>query len=156
MHDEEKHFDEESDLRVSNKLSADLRALFKPDIPVPPEVDRAITDRAYQQLIHRQKQRRIFRWSACAGAAAVVIFVFMLDITREPRPTAFRTGIIAAKTDIDQNGSVNVLDAFQLARHIESTGHPNMKWDINHDGSVNRDDVDLVAFAAVRLDKGIL
>ena len=93
MHDEERHFDEDSDLRVSNKLSADLKALFKPDISVPPEVDRAVMDRAYQQLIHRQKKRRIFRWSTCAAAAAVVIFVLMLDIAREPRPTAFRSGI---------------------------------------------------------------
>jgi len=156
MHDEERHFDEDSDLRVSDKLSADLKALFRPDISVPPEVDHAIMDRAYQQLIRRQKKRQIFRWSACAAAAAVVIFVLTLDITREPHPTTFHSGIIAAKTDIDQNGSVNVLDAFQLARHIESTGHPNMKWDINGDGSVNRDDVDSVAFAAVRLDKGVL
>jgi len=157
MHDEERHFDEDFEPRVSKKLSADLKAIFEPDISVPPEVDRAIMDRAYQQLIRRQKKRRIFRWSACAAVAAVVIFVFTLDITRELAPTAFRSGIItAAKTDIDQNGSVNVLDAFQLARYIESTDRPNMKWDINGDGSVNRDDVDSVAFAVVRLDKGVL
>ena len=156
MHDEERHFDEDSDLRVPNKLSADLKAIFKPDISVPPEVDRAIMDRAYQQLVRRHKKRQVFRWSACAAVAAVVIFVFTLNITREPHPTVFRSGIIATTTDIDQNGSVNVLDAFQLARHIESTGHPNMKWDINGDSSVNQDDVDLVAFAAVRLDKGVL
>lgn len=156
MKDKERHFDEDLGLRVSNKLSADLKNLFKADMTIPPEVDRAIMDRAYQQLIHRQKKRRIFRWSACAAAAAAVIFVLTLDITREPRPSAIRSNIIAAKTDIDHSGSVDILDAFQLARHIKSTDHPNMKWDINGDGFVDRQDVDSVAFAAVRLDKGVL
>jgi hypothetical protein len=156
MNEEEKHFDEDLELKVSNKLSKDLKHLFKADITIPPEVDRAIMDRAYQQLIHRPKRHRIFRWSACAAAAAAVIFVFTLYITREPHPTAIRSDIIAAKTDIDHSGSVDILDAFQLARHIKSTDHPNMKWDINGDGFVDRQDVDSLAFAAVRLDKGIL
>lgn len=156
MNDEERHFDEDSGLGVSNKFSADLKALFKPDILVPPEVDRAIMDRSYQQFIRRHKKRRVFRWSASAAAVAVVVFVFTLNIIREPRPTALPPGIIAAKTDVDQNGSVNILDAFRLARHIESTDRPNMKWDINGDGFVNRDDVDLVALDAVRLKKGVL
>lgn len=156
MHDEERHFDEDSDQRVSNKLSADLKAMFEPDVSVPPEIDHAVMDRASQQLVRRDKKRRVFRWSACAAVAAVVIFVFTLNIIRQPHPAAFRSAFIAAKTDIDQNGSVNVLDAFQLARHIESTSRPDMKWDINGDGSVNRDDVDLVAFAAVSVDEGVL
>ena len=156
MNDDEKYFDDDSGLRVSSKLSADLKGLFEPGTSVPPEVDRAIMDRAYQQLIGRQKKRRVFRRCACAAVAAVVISVFMLDFIREPGSTGFRSDTVVAKSDIDQNGSVNVLDAFQLARRIESTDHPNMKWDINGDGSVNYDDVDSVAFAAVRLDKGVL
>ncbi len=161
MQDQEKHFDEDPKLEVSDEFSADIKALFEPDISVPPEVDRAIMDRAYQKLIHRRKNRRIFRWSACAAAAAMVIFVFMLDTAREPQPEAFhkvalRSAGITTKTDIDQNGRVNILDAFQLARHIESNRQLDMKWDINGDGSVNRDDVDSVAFVAVRLDKGVL
>jgi hypothetical protein len=156
MKDEERHFDEDLELRVSNKLSADLKHLFKADMKIPPEVDRAIMDRAYQQLIHRQKKRRIFRWSACAAVAAAVIFVLTLHITRGPRPSAIRSNITASKNDIDHSGRVDILDAFQLARHIKSTEHPNMKWDINGDGFVDRRDVDSVAFAAVRLDKGTL
>ena len=155
MHDKERHFDENSDLGVSNKFSADLKALFKQDISIPPEVDRAVMDWAHQQLIHRQAKRRIFRWSA-AAAAAVIIVVLTLNTTRQPRPSALKSNVIAARTDIDKNGSVNVLDAFRLARHIESTDQPNMKWDINNDGAVNQDDVDSVALVAVRLDKGVL
>ncbi|MHC4088617.1 MAG: dockerin type I domain-containing protein [Planctomycetota bacterium] len=156
MKDQERHFDEDLELGVSNKLAEDLKHLFKADMTIPPEVDRAIMDRAYQQLVHRPKRHRILRWSACAAAVAAVVFVLTLNITKEPRPASIRSDIIAAKTDINHSGSVDILDAFQLARHIKSTDHPNMKWDINGDGFVDRQDVDSVAFAAVRLDKGIL
>jgi hypothetical protein len=51
---------------------------------------------------------------------------------------------------------VDILDAFKLARQIESAGPTEKNWDINGDGLVDRHDVDMVAFAAVRLDKGVL
>jgi hypothetical protein len=58
--------------------------------------------------------------------------------------------------DIDRNGRVDILDAFKLAKHIESAGSTETKWDINGDGLIDRSDVDVVALAAVRLDKGVL
>ncbi len=51
---------------------------------------------------------------------------------------------------------MDILDAFKLARQIESADSAEIKLDVNGDGKVNRDDVDLVASAAVRLDKGVL
>ena len=159
MHDEKKHFDQDSEPKVSNKFGADLKALFKPDTTVPPEIDRAVMDRAYQKLIPRQKKNRIYRFSACAAAAvaAVVIIALTLHLNdKEPQIASFRSDIVANKTDIDQNGSVDVLDAFRLAHHIEAADRPDMKWDVNGDGAVDKGDVDTVAFAAVRLDKGIL
>jgi hypothetical protein len=69
----------------------------------------------------------------------------------------------ARAIDIDRNGRVDILDAFKLARQIESAGRTEANlslreqgWDMNGDGLVNRNDVDLVASAAVRLDKGVL
>jgi len=59
------------------------------------------------------------------------------------------------RADIDRNGRVDIIDAFRLARHIESASPTKRKWDINGDGLVNRDDVDKVALAAVRLNKGV-
>lgn len=155
MNDSEKHFDRDSELRVSSKLSEDLDALFKSDLSVPPEVDRAIMDRASQHLIRRRRKARVLRWlSSAAAAAAIVLFVFLLDTPMQPSPVPLSSAFIVAKTDIDQNGSVDILDAFQLARHIKSAEEPDVKWDINGDGLVNRKDVDTVASAAVRLDKG--
>lgn len=50
---------------------------------------------------------------------------------------------------------MDILDAFRLAKGIESRGPTTAEWDVNGDGRIDRDDVDDVAFAAVRLDKGV-
>lgn len=159
MAEKQKHSDEDLDLRVSSKLSADLSALFKSDASVPPEVDRAVMDRAYRQLVRRHWRHRLLRWAApAAAAAAVIIFVFLLELPKTKRSalTVTRSDLVAAQADIDLNGRVDILDAFKLARRIESAGRLEMKWDINGDGKVNRSDVDYVALAAVRLDEGVL
>jgi len=157
------HFDEDLDLRASSKLSADLSSLFEPPRPVPPEVDRAVSDRIRRHFVGGKPleiQHRRFRWAALwkvAAAAAVVIFAFSLDLTKKREPATDRpalTGIEA--TDIDLNGRVDILDAFTLARQIEAAGRIEPEWDMNGDGLVDRSDVDTVALAAVRLDKGVL
>jgi len=160
MANKEEHFDEDLELRVSADLRADLNTLFEPRFAkgeVPPEIDRAVLDRARQHLVRPQRRRPVLRWVASAAAvAAVIILTFSLNLTKEPRLSTDSSGRAEAQADIDRNGRVDILDAFTLARHIESTSQPDLKLDINGDGLVNRDDVDLVAFAAVRLDKGIL
>ncbi len=50
---------------------------------------------------------------------------------------------------------MDILDAFQLARNIEARGPVAPQWDLNGDGRIDKDDVNLVAFAAVRLDQGL-
>ena len=172
MTEKKGHFDEDLDLKVSPKFSEDLNTLFKPQFSVPPEVDMAIIDNAHQHLIPKHWRHRIFRhisfWRV-AAAAAVIIFAFSLNLTQKPEPSTSRTVLVKAQAvDIDRNGRVDILDAFKLARHIESadrtktnlspvssTGQALRKqgWDINGDGLVDRNDVDLVALSAVRLDK---
>jgi len=172
MTEKKEHFDEDLDLRISPKLSEDLNTIFKPQFSVPPELDRAIMDKAHQHFIPKHWRHRVFRhislWRI-AAAAAVIIFAFSLNLTEKPGPSTSRTVLVEAQAvDIDRNGRVDILDAFKLARHIESadrtktnlspvssTGQALQKqgWDINGDGLVNRNDVDSVALAAVRLDK---
>jgi hypothetical protein len=145
------HFDEDLDAGVSTKLSADLEALFEPQLSVPPEIDRAVLDRASRHFAGRQFTaggRRRFHWFTLwkvAAAAAVVIFAFSLNLTDKPEPA-----------DFDRNGRVDILDAFKLARQIEVASGNSANLDINGDGLINRDDVDTVALAAVSLDKGVL
>jgi hypothetical protein len=154
------HFDEDMDLRVPSKLSADLNTLFEPQFGVPPEVDRAVMDRAHKHFVALQsgkgRHRRLYWAWRIAAAAAVVIFAFSLDLTKQAGPTTDRSSLSKTQpVDIDRNGRVDILDAFKLARQIESNGRTETEWDFNHDGLVNRDDVDVVALAAVRLDKGV-
>ena len=164
------HHDDESRLSIPEKLRDDIRGIYESSATVPPEMDRAIIDRAHQHFAREEmtqtKQRRI-RWVALwkvAAAAAVVIFAFSLDLTKKPEPTTDRPVLTGTQaSDIDLNGRVDILDAFTLARQIEKAGHVERSlslrkqgWDINGDGRVDHSDVDIVALAAVRLDKGVL
>ena len=61
---------------------------------------------------------------------------------------------MSRKGDFDGDGRVDILDAFALARHLESAHKPKDKWDMNGDGIVDRADVDRIAMAAVSLKRG--
>lgn len=168
MTERKEHFDEDSaarrpveDLRIPSKLSADLNALFEPRVGVPPKVDRAVMDRAHKRFAGiKPGKGRLLRihWAwRTAAAAAIIIFAFSLDLTKQTGPTKDRFSLSETQAiDIDRNGRVDILDAFKLARHIESAGPAETEWDINGDGLIDRGDVDVVALAAVRLDKGVL
>jgi len=148
-------------LRIPSKLSADLNALFQPRVGVPPEVDRAVMDRAHKHFagIKPTKDKRLrVHWAwRIAAVAAVIIFAFSLDLTKQTAPTTDRFSLSETQAaDIDRNGRVDILDAFKLAKQIESAGPAETEWDINGDGLIDRSDVDVVALAAVRLDKGVL
>ena len=174
MIERKEHFDEDFNLKVSSKFTADLNALFKPKLSVPPEADQAVIDRVNKHFVRRESatgSRRRFRWIGLwriAAAAAVIIFAFSLDLTKKPKPRpepiTYRFTFAGAQViDIDRNGRVDILDAFKLARLVESSDYTKANlslrkqgWDINGDGLVDRNDVDLVAFASVRLDKGVL
>jgi anti-sigma-K factor RskA len=160
MTEKNEYFDEDLDFRVPSKLSADLNALFKPKEGVPPEVDRAVMNRANKHFaaLQSDKGRRLrVHWIwRIAAAAAVVIFAFSLDLTKQSRPAKNSLSTSKAQAvDIDRNGRVDILDAFKLARHIEANSPAEKSWDVNGDGSIDRSDVDIVAHAAVRLDKGV-
>jgi len=163
MTERKEHFDEDSaarrpveDLRIPSKLSADLNALFEPQFGVPPEVDRAVMNRASKHFTPLQSGKgRLLRihwvWRI-AAAAAVIIFAFSLDLTKQTGPATDSFSLSKTQAaDIDRNGRVDILDAFKLAKHIETAGPAETEWDINGDGLVNRNDVDEVAFAAVSL-----
>ena len=154
------------DLRVSSRLSTDLNALFEPQVGVPAEADRAVMDKAHKHFAAMQsgKRRRLrIHWGwRIAAAAAVIVLAFSLDLTKQPEPTTDNLSLVRAvrepplqAVDIDRNGRVDILDAFKLARHIELAGRTEKEWDINNDGLVDQKDVDVVALAAVHLDKGV-
>jgi hypothetical protein len=183
MTEKNKYFDEDLDLRVPSKLSNDLKAIFEPQVGVPNEIDRAVMDQAHKYFsavqsgkgkLWRGRPGLASRWHLASGkkqgqdalathwvwriaaAAAVIIFAFSLDLTKQAGPPADRFSQSKTQAvDIDRNGRVDILDAFKLARYIETAGPAESVWDINGDGQIDRSDVDMVALAAVRLDKGV-
>jgi hypothetical protein len=165
MSEEDRHPGAGLEAKLGERFSSDLKALVEPQTPVPAEVDRAVIDRVQQRFMRRRRALTL-RWAGpVAAAAAVIVFALTINMpkrsVREPSTEQFnavrsRAVFRPVLADIDASGRVDILDAFKLARHIESSVRPDKKWDINRDGRVNRADVDAVAFTAVRLDKGVM
>jgi len=151
-------FDDNLDLQLSDEFKTDLANLFKPGHSIPPEIDRAILDKASGRILVRQRRYRIIRRiGIVAATAAVILLAFSLDLSKKSKtqaPSAYLAQTVSF--DIDQSGRVDILDAFKLARNIESSDHVDSNFDMNKDGIVDRKDVDTVALAAVALDKGVL
>ena len=167
--DDERQFENEFENMNLDKLSSDLKGLCQPAESVGPEVDRRIMDMANRRLRHRPV-RQWLGWAATAAAAAVIIFVISINLPKKSatlsqmgKPKRFslmdkaapemRTAKIIP-ADIDRNGQVNILDAFKLARSLESSHVMESQWDINGDGRIDHVDVDTIAIVAVSLDKG--
>jgi len=159
MTEQNRQFDD-FERQVSERFRKDLQGLFEPAGAVPPQVDRAILGQARRRLA---KPRRIIlriRWAAGIAAAAAVIAVGALlyfgpGSSNQPSSINNHQPVAVGRADLDGNGRVDILDAFRLARAIESRGPAETEWDVNGDGRVDRDDIDAVAFAAVRLNKGV-
>ena len=148
--------DEQFDGSDSERLAHDLKALYEPKGLVPPQVDRAVMDLAARRLAARPKHRRFIHWPAYAASAAAVIVICLLvsDLSKKPQPDG-PVAPVANQMDINADGVVDVLDAFKLAKAVDSDA-AGSQWDMNADGVVDSRDVDHVATAAVRLNQEVL
>lgn len=144
--------------RLPERLTADLARLYSPPEPMPRDVDDDILFAARRRLAETRRTRR---WGRIAAVAAAVALVFGLQhLMQPPRPRpnvqlpiAFQSRP-ARGEDIDHNGRVDILDAFALARMIDSGEKTQARWDINGDGTVDQADVDAVAASAVQINGG--
>ena len=129
---------------------------------VPPGVDQAILRDAHEYLAAAPRvirRRRVFSVvAAVSTVCAALLILFVLQPDRAPEQELAQeadTGVQVAAAeidfkDVDRNGTVNILDAFAMARGIE-TGASDVRWDFNRDGELNDDDIRQVAMAAVML-----
>jgi len=114
------------------------------EVLVPSTVDKAVLSRAQERFaeIRRVRSRAKAVWWMSAAACFVILALIAGSLIRAPR---------FERADVDQNGRVDILDAFALARRIQQGTAGG--FDLNQDGVVDKLDVDLVVAQAVRLRK---
>ena len=157
MPESDKRSTNDAPLDAPGELVDDLSGLFQAEAETPPpeQVDTAILHMADRRALRRLVPWRELGWVAAAVAAVLAVACLVPTGRLEAkRPVA--TPPLVVHEDIDGNGHVDILDALQLARLLQSTRTPKAEWDLNGDGVVDRADVDTVANAAVRLDRGSL
>lgn len=137
------------------KLVAALRRTQDRSVFVPPGVDAAILRAARERLGEPAPVRRFgfwtwLRWPAVA-TASLLVCVLAYHATRpllRPRPSNY------ARADLNQDGRVDILDAFMVAREVQSGRTPPSEYDVNGDGRVDDADVQLLAQRAVKIEEG--
>jgi len=115
----------------------------------PSALERSVLDAAAPFLAAaraRRRRRRIGLLALPLAAAAALVLWLGSGLRRSAREAA--SGPTTA--DLDGNGRVDILDAFQLARELEHGGAPR-EPDLDGDGRVDRADVESLARLAVRL-----
>jgi hypothetical protein len=86
-------------------------------------------------------------WLLWPTAATACLAVGLAYFVSRPSPQQF------AREDLNRDGRVDILDAFQLARQTQA-GANSAATDLNQDGVTDRRDAELIATHAVRLEKG--
>ncbi len=123
---------------------------------IPAAVEDAIS-RAVTEAVGRARARRrpILPRPALAAAAAVVLAAALVhhSSTRNDAPQTTPRQAVRRASDIDRNGTVDILDAYAIARGIGSGG-AEASWDVNRDGAVDGTDAEQVAREAVSLKEG--
>jgi hypothetical protein len=152
----------QSELARIGQAAAALAMPVAP-IEVPASRDRAILTLAQQRAaavaaqLERQRRPRWLRplyvAAPLAAAASVMLFV---TLARSPAlaPSAAPPQI-AASSDINGDGAVDIVDALLLARLIKLGQQAlDPSWDQNRDGRVDQADIDRIAQGAVALQRG--
>jgi len=164
----------EADLEAPAKLRDALKQLHRRSVAVPEEVDRTLLNEARLQLQKVRKETgasghtgRLPRGSVGSlaellegiasllrtrgriewSAAAVVLVAVLVGVWLTIQP---RAGALAE--DLNHDGTVDMLDAFALARQIQRGQTADVG--LNGDGRVDELDVQELASRAVRLDQG--
>ena len=131
--------------QAPSKLVAALKELPARRVFVPPTVDESVLRAARRHLEPppRSQFGWLRSWLPWPALAAVCLIVIGLVYFKSGRSKAE-----LAREDLNHDGQVDILDAFQLARDSRSGS------DLNGDGVVDGRDADMIAAKAVRLDKG--
>lgn len=140
---------------VPPRLIVAIRQSQSRRVFVPPTVDEAVLRAAKQRLAPVRRRSpalfaRWFRWLAFATACVLLSAGYWLT-----RPgSLLNRAPVFAREDLNRDGRVDILDAFLLARHLQSGDKPELNLDLNGDGVVDHRDAETIAAQAVKLEKG--
>lgn len=135
--------------KPGSRLARALGEMRNTAVFISPDVDKAVLEQAKPHLA-RIRARRLSRqrtaWLALAACAVLLALVAATWLNRSGRQFA--------REDLNHDGRVDILDAFQLAREIRDGKARVDTGDFNGDGKVDEADVELLAKRAVNLEKG--
>jgi len=142
-----------------------LRQASEVPFEVPQEKDAAILAAAGAVLaanrtVERPGRRRQFA-AALSSVTAALLVLMLANWSESPEstvnPTTSAAQFVVSKSelaplreDIDANGTVNILDAYVLARRLQ-IGEFEEHWDFNEDGAMDEHDIQHVPAEAVML-----
>jgi len=137
------------------KLVAALKEPPARRVFVPPSVDAAILAAARKQLAGRGGRAGLWSgirawlvWPAMATACLALIGLIYVLMKSGADREEF------AREDLNHDGRVDILDAFELAREAGAGVKPDAGRDLNGDGVVDSRDAAVIAAHAVKLEKG--
>ena len=126
------------------RLADAVRRSHMPPLPAFDELDGAVLGEAHRRLTSRRSLRwRLTLAGSGLAAAASVAFGIWFFAGRSHPPSAAWT--------LDTSRPTTILDAFRLAKLLESGGQPAASWDVTGDGLVNDSDVNELKRRAVQV-----
>ncbi|MFN3165685.1 MAG: dockerin type I domain-containing protein [Phycisphaeraceae bacterium] len=162
------HDDEQFD-RLPPAIVDALRELDGPAVMPDAGRDADVLSGARRHLAQAGRKRRNLRLffagsagGALAAAAMIGIIVFLgnpFGETERDLEVAYSESVPATTFhgeagDVDQNGRVDILDAYALARRLERGRSSSEPMDLDGDGKVDQRDIDWIAHRAVMLNHG--
>jgi hypothetical protein len=135
-------------------LVSALRNIPKETIFVPATLDESIL-RAAQRHLRGPQDLRVRWWRLLPWVAATALLVFLAVLPQLKKSGLTQTtGVAFVREDVNQDGHVDILDAFALARQLKAGAALPVQLDLNGDGVIDERDVAKVAADAVSLQKG--
>lgn len=151
----DKNLDQWAEQGGPPRLKAGLAEIFGPAPAIAQSMDDRILSAVREQSIRRNRMRWTIRYAIGSVAAAAAVVLIAIKMNRQDQPVINDPApVVATAEDFNRDGSVDMIDAFLMARKVAAKESLAREWDFNHDGAVDTRDVDVVAFAAVKLKGG--
>jgi len=137
--------EENEQFEIPDRLANALRDAYTHQTQIPPAADNAVLSMARAEFSRRRRMRLIARWGTGLAAAVAAMIVIAISL-HHTAPTKS-----LAKGDVNGDGTINIVDALALAKHLANHDATEKGWDLNGDGVVDQKDIDTLAMNAVSL-----